>query len=91
MGAQIMRFRERAEQTAASVKDSLGLELSEAQAKGLADIIEKAIITEAREERERCAIVAKHCCKEDEDLAHKTAQTIREANEALIANLLGMR
>ena len=86
-----MRFRERAEQTAAAVKDGLGLELSEAQAKGLADIIEKTIIDEAREERERCAVVAKHCCREDEDLAHKTAETIREANEALIANLQGMR
>ena len=86
-----MRFRERAEQTAAAVKDGLGLELSEAQAKGLADIIEKAIVSEARDERERCAIVAQHCCREDEDLAHKTAETIRKANEALIANLMGMR
>ncbi len=86
-----MRFRERAEKTAGAVTDGLGLELSAAQAKGLADIIEKAIIAEAREERERCAVIAHHCCREDMDLAHKTAETIREANEALIANLQGMR
>ena len=69
-----MRFRERAEKTAGAVTDGLGLELSETQAKGLADIIEKAIIAEAREERERCAVVAHHCCSADMDLAHKTAK-----------------
>ena len=86
-----MRFRERAEKTAGAVTDGLGLELSEAQAKGLADIIEKAIIAEAREERERCAVVAHHCCSADMDLAHKMAKTIREADEVLIANLQGLR
>jgi hypothetical protein len=91
MEGRIMRFRERAEKTAGAVTDGLGLELSETEAKELADIIEKAIIAEAREERERCAVVAHHCCREDMDLAHKTAETIREANEVLIANLQGMR
>ena len=86
-----MRFRERADATVKRITDNLSLDLSEGQLRKLADLIEEAIIQEAREERERCATVALHCCSEDMDLAHKTARTIREADEALLANLMSMR
>jgi hypothetical protein len=86
-----MRFRARAEATARSIEQALELSLPEAQAKAVTDIIETAIIDEAREERERCALVAQHCCSHDKDLAHKTADTIRLADEALITNLMALR
>ncbi|MCP4330713.1 MAG: hypothetical protein GY791_20150 [Alphaproteobacteria bacterium] len=86
-----MRFRERADATVKSIAGGLNLDLSDSQVKQMTDIVEQAIIDEAREERERCATVAHHCCREDMDLAHKTARTIREANEALITNLMAMR
>ncbi len=86
-----MQFRRRAEAAADEVIEGLGLDLSDEQSKKMVRIIESALISEARDERERCAHVAMHVCGEHEDLAHEAARKIRADDRVLITNLMAMR
>ena len=86
-----MPFRKRAEAAAAEVARSLELDLSEDLLNRMVAIIESALISEARDERERCAHVALHVCNEQKELAHKAASAIRADDRALITNLMAMR
>jgi hypothetical protein len=84
-------LRNRAEEATKSVLENLQAKANPAQAKQVADIIERAMIDAYRDCTERNARVAVKCCEEDMDKAHKIAEEIRRANTALIANLSSLR
>ncbi len=83
-----MSFREQAVQ---AVAEALGATPTPEQAKAAAEVIERAIIESFQDGAVRSAKVAKECCAEDQDLAHKIDDEIQRANTALIANLSSMR
>ena len=86
-----MKIREHAESATKAVSAVLGTTLPEDQAKRVADEIERVVINAVLEERQRFSSVAKECCSPDLDTAHKIARQIQHDNEALIANLSGLR
>jgi hypothetical protein len=86
-----MSLRDQAEAAAKAVAEALGAAPDPDQTTAAAEIIEKAMIESYLDAAERCATVAKRCCNEDQDMAHKIAKEIGRANQALIANLSSMR
>ncbi len=86
-----MSFREQADKCVQTVAEALGATPTPEQAKAAADAIERAIIDSFRDGALRSAKVARDCCAEDRDLAHKIDDEIQRANTALIANLSSMR
>lgn len=86
-----MNFRKRAERAAGEIGSLLGASPDAAQAKAMADAIEKAIIEAVLAESERCVKVAHTCCSPDLDKAHKIAEEIKRTHTALVANLSSLR
>jgi len=86
-----MDLRERAEKAVQDVCASISVTLDEEQAKRVSDVIEKALIDLMREAAKHHSVVVQDCCSADRDMAHKIADGIRQANDALIANLQGLR
>ena len=86
-----MNFRNRAEHAASVVGELLETSPDSAQAKAIADAIEKEIIEAVLEESERCVKVAHTCCSPDLDKAHKITEGIKRTHTALAANLSALR
>ena len=86
-----MNFRNRAEHAASVVGELFETSPDSAQAKAIADAIEKEIIEAVLEESERCVKVAHTCCSPDLDKAHKIAEGIKRTHTALAANLSALR
>ena len=86
-----MNFRNRAERAAGVISGLLEASPDAAQAKSIADTIEKEIIEAVLAESERCVKVARACCSPDLDKAHKIAEEIKRTHTALVANLSSLR
>ena len=86
-----MNFRNRAERAAGVIGGLIETSPDSAQAKAIADAVEKEIIEAVLEESERCVKVAHTCCSPDLDKAHKIAEGIKRTHTALIANLSSLR
>ncbi len=86
-----MSFRNRAERTAGVIAGILETSPDAAQAKAIANAIEKEIVEAVLAESERCVKVARTCCAPDLDKAHKIAEEIKRTHTALIANLSSLR
>ena len=86
-----MTIRNRAEHAAGVIAGLLETSPDSAQAKSMADAIEKEIIEAVLAESERCVKVARACCSPDLDKAHKIAEEIKRAHTALITNLSSLR
>jgi hypothetical protein len=86
-----MSFRSRAEHATAIITGLIDISPDSAQAKAIADAVEKEIIEAVLEESERCVKVASSCCSPDLDKAHKIAEGIKRTHTALIANLSSLR
>jgi hypothetical protein len=86
-----MNFRNRAERAADAIGGLLKASPDAAQAKAMADTIEREIIEAVLAESERCVKVARTCCSPDLDKAHKIAEEIKRAHTALVANLSSLR
>lgn len=86
-----MNFRNRAERTAGVIAGILETSPNAAQAKAIANAIEKEIIEAVLAESERCVKVARSCCAPDLDKAHKIVEEIKRTHTALIANLSSLR
>lgn len=86
-----MNFRKRAERAAEVIGSLLKASPDAAQAKAVADTIEREIIEAVLAESERCVKVARTCCAPDLDKAHKIAEEIKRTHTALIANLSSLR
>lgn len=57
----------------------------------IARIVEKALVSVAKETQARCVDVVQVYCSADKDLAHKIADEMARNQRALIANLSSMR
>ena len=86
-----MSFRIRAERAAGVISDLLDTGPDTAQAKAIADAIEREIIEAVLEESDRFVGVARECCSPDFDKATKIAESIKRTHTALIANLSSLR
>jgi len=86
-----MTLRSQAEAATKAVIQALGAAPDAAQTRAATDVIERAMIESYLDAAERCAGVARRCCSEDRDMAHKIAKEIERANQALIANLSSLR
>lgn len=86
-----MTIAERAQHTATALLSVLQATPSDEQREELLRLLEHAFVNCVLEEGERCTHVVMQCCSADLDLAHKTAETIRRNNEALVANLSSLR
>jgi hypothetical protein len=86
-----MDLRERAEKAVQDVCATISVTLDEEQREGVANVIENALIDLMREAAKHHSVVIHDCCSADRDMAHKIADGIRQANDALIANLQGLR
>jgi len=84
-------IRQRAEETAKAVFDAAQIEPTPGQTNLAVRAIEEVLVRSYRDATERCATVAKTCCSEDLDMAHKIAEEMQRANTALIANLSSLR
>ncbi len=61
------------------------------QTSKVSQIVEQALIEVMRDLAKHHSGVAQECCPPDQDLAHKIAREISQKNDALIANLTGLR
>ena len=80
-----MTMREQAERLATSVFGALEASPSADQAKKATDMIEQMIIDVVLGERQRCASAVISDGTPDADRAHKLAEDIRRAHDAMIA------
>lgn len=86
-----MSFRTRSEEAAKAIFSALNVDPSDGQTKEIIAIVERAVVETAVEANQRCSDVARDCCSADRDLAHKIADEIGRAHQALITNLSAMR
>jgi hypothetical protein len=86
-----MTYKERAENTAEKLFRLLGMTPDEALAGETAGLIERALVEAAVDSARHCAKVALDCCPADMDVAHKISAELRQAEQALIANLSALR
>ena len=86
-----MNISENAQSTTKAVCALLGVQPDENQAKEVARIIERSIISAVLGEAERYTHVVMSCCSADLDMAHKLAAEIRASTNALVTNLSSMR
>ena len=86
-----MDLRVRAEIAVKDACKAISANLREEEERKVADVIERAIVDAvlAGARESRSAAVA--CCSADQDMAHKLAEEIERANNALIANLSALR
>ncbi len=86
-----MNIRQHAEDAAQRISDKLGLSPSSEELTAMADTVEKAIVLNVLEARNRCAGVALKQSATEHDLAHQISDRIRRTNEVLVANLSSLR
>ena len=86
-----MSISERSEATADAIFAALQITPTQAQVRGVRELIEQALINTTLEAGERAAQAAVACCSPDLDMAHKLSEEIRRRQQAIITNLSSMR
>ena len=86
-----MDLRQRADAVVREISDLIPAPLDSEQANKLSGIVEKALVDFMRECAKHHSGVVQNCCPPDQDLAHKISTEISQKNDALIANLTGLR
>lgn len=86
-----MGFKTDARNVAKAVETALGIDLDDGQIGEVTDIIEQAILRTAVETTKNCSTHAVACCPADQDIAHKIARKLKQAEDALVANLSALR
>lgn len=86
-----MDLNERVQQAVTRIGEIVGSELSAEQRMAVQKEVEAVAIEAMRECAASCSHAASACCEEDLDMAHKIALEVRQAEEALIANLSSLR
>ena len=76
---------------ASQIFEALGTTPSKEQTEQAVRAVEQAVIKAVLDVRSECVDAALNCASADEDIAHKIAKEIRQANNVLIANLSSMR
>ena len=86
-----MDIRQKAEKAVQDACAAISATLDEDQAKKVSDVIERALVDVMREAAKEHSVAARACCSPDDDIAHKITDEIHRRNDALIANLQGLR
>ena len=86
-----MPLRKHAETAVDAVFTALAAHPTPELRKQVTDIIEATIVEAVRENCKQSSNAAANVCEADQDLAHKIAGGIERAQQALIANLQGLR
>ncbi len=80
-----------ADEAVDQISDAISAKLSDAELEHVLKIVEQAVIDSAVSTSQKCAGVVKVHTGNEADLAHKIAEKLKQAETALIANLMGMR
>lgn len=86
-----MKIKRLTEKTIAQIKDSVSSPLSDSDITALSRIIEGALVDAVVHSTKSCSSAAVTACGPESDLAHKIAQEVKLAQNALIENLKSMR
>lgn len=86
-----MELKKKAQKAVWDIEEIVGAQFSLGQKEAIDKVIEELVIEAMRECEASYGHAARHVCHEDEDMAHKIADQIGQAREALIANLSGLR
>ena len=86
-----MELKQRALSAVSEIEGIAGVRLSSEQRNAVDRIIEDLVIEAMRECEASYGHAARNCCSGDQDMAHKIADEIRRARQALIANLSALR
>lgn len=86
-----MSISERSDATADAIFAALQLTPTEAQARGVRELIEQALVNATLEAGEHATQAVVACCSPDLDLAHKMSEEIRRRQQVIVTNLSSMR
>jgi hypothetical protein len=86
-----MDLRQHVESVVQDVCKVVPTSLDAEQTGKISEIVERALVEVMRELAKHHSGAAQECCPPDQDLAHKIATEISQKNDALIANLTGLR
>ncbi len=86
-----MDLRQTVESVVQEIGKVLPTPLDAEQTGKVSEIVEKALVEVMRDLAKHHSGVVQECCPPDQDLAHKIAREIAQKNDALIANLTGLR
>ena len=86
-----MDLRQRVEAAVQDISKMVPTPLDAEQTSKLSEIVERTLIDLMRECAKHHSGVVRECCPPDQDLAHKISAEISQRNDALIANLTGLR
>ncbi len=86
-----MEMKQRAHQAVGEIVGIAGGDLLPEQRAAIEKVVGDLLVEALRECAASCGDAARACCPEDEDRAHKIAREVRQAQEALVANLSGLR
>ena len=86
-----MPLKKIAENAVDQICEQVLLSLSDDERIAVQRIVEQAIVDATVSATQRCHRIVRQQTGPEADLAHKFAEQIRQAETALIANLMGMR
>jgi hypothetical protein len=86
-----MELKKRAHQAVGEIIGIVGGELLPEQRRAVEKVVEELLVDALRESAASTTQAATACCPEDEDMAHKIALEVKQAQVALVANLSSLR
>lgn len=86
-----MSLRKLADNAVVQISDTVSSSLSESEIEAISKIIWKTLIEASRQTSQCCTKAAVVCCGPEADIAHKIAEDVERAQQALIANLMAAR
>ena len=86
-----MELKKRAHQAVGEIVGIVGSDLLPGQRAAIDKVIGDLLVEALRECGQTCGEAARACCPEDEDMAHKIAREVKQAQGALVANLASLR
>ncbi len=86
-----MTLRSLADDAVARIGKAVTAPLTEPETAAISKIIEDTLVGAVGQTTQTCSDAAVVCCGPEADMAHKIAEEVHRARQALIANLSSMR
>ena len=86
-----MALKKLADDTVAEINNALSAELSEADCEKISRIVEKSLIEAVNKATQSYNSATVVCCGPEADIAHKIAEEVDRAQNALFGNLISLR
>lgn len=86
-----MTLRNLADDAVAQIDKTVSASLTEHETAAITKIIDDTLVRAVSEATQSCSKAAVICCGPEADMAHKIAEEVDQARQALIANLMSMR